>query len=126
MLVVQQADCEKIMHEVWVFRGQRGPPPVYVPKLCTAHIYWHNHKRGPDQFIKYNKLMHLSFSCPRGRSPGVMEHIPGRLRDFTCQPCPTAGIIFRLSFMDHPCGRDFYKRINLKKSGCRGSAWHFQ
>ena len=38
MLVVQQADCEKIMHEVWVFRGQRGPPPMYVPKLCTAHI----------------------------------------------------------------------------------------
>ena len=27
------------MHEVWVFRGQRGPPPVYVPKLCTGpHI----------------------------------------------------------------------------------------
>ena len=43
MLVVQQADCEKIMHEIWVFRGQRGLgqrglPPVYVPKLCTAHI----------------------------------------------------------------------------------------
>ena len=39
MLVVQQADCEKIMHEVWVFRGQRGLPPVYVPKLCTGpHI----------------------------------------------------------------------------------------
>ena len=36
MLVVQQADCEKYMHEVWVFRGQ---PPVYVPKLCTGpHI----------------------------------------------------------------------------------------
>ena len=35
---MQQADCEKIMHEVWVFRGQRGPP-VYVPKLCTGpHI----------------------------------------------------------------------------------------
>ena len=39
MLVVQQTDCEKIMHEVGVFRGQRGPPPVYVPKLCTGpHI----------------------------------------------------------------------------------------
>ena len=39
MLVVQQADCEKIMHEVWVFRGQRGLPPVYIPKLCTGpHI----------------------------------------------------------------------------------------
>ena len=36
MLVVQQADCEKIMHEVWVFRGQRGPLPVYVPKLFTG------------------------------------------------------------------------------------------
>ena len=39
MLVVQQADCEKIMYEVPVFRGQRGPPLVYVPKRCTSpHI----------------------------------------------------------------------------------------
>ena len=44
MLVVQQADCEKIMHEVLVFRGERGPPPVrgvgsqtlYSPHIGTT------------------------------------------------------------------------------------------
>ena len=54
MLVVQQADCEKIMDEVWVFRGQRGLLPVYVPKLCTAHTHIGTTRN--VVLIKYNKL----------------------------------------------------------------------
>ena len=57
MLVVQQADCEKIMHEVWVLRGQRRPPAP-PPRLFTGPRTGTttNMSHDPDQFIKYTIL----------------------------------------------------------------------
>ena len=60
MLVVQQADCEEIMYEVWVFKGQRGPPPVSIGLYTgtTTNIVLIKHNKLTFNFNKTFRIPH--------------------------------------------------------------------